>query len=197
MRKFFIISFFLLSSISAFSQFNNAIGVSIGNIGNLSINLKEKDKGNSEYVSKGKLNYKNTFTSSLFYETRLGKMNTQYEVSYSKLQLKDKTVGFYVPETSSMYSFFIYGGNTINNKSRFQIPYYLGIGFDYFNGVPFSSIGTFSLNLGAKINFLFFITNRIGLFAGANISIGSLSKDETYLSFPNKYSLNAGIRIGI
>lgn len=72
-------------------------------------------------------------------------------------------------ENMTLMSLMGYYGWTINKGKRVQFPLYAGLGICSFEQSPGPEI---ALSAGVKARAKFYITNRFGLFAGANASLG-------------------------
>lgn len=81
------------------------------------------------------------------------------------------------------YEFTQYCGYTINHKKRIQFPIYLGLGVGLASGGCESQLA-FNVLCGIRTRIKFFLTNRLGVFAGAT---GKFGVRISYASPERKY----------
>lgn len=200
--KFIFIAYALLSVLAAQAQ-------SVGNVG-----FGGNFMGSSKIVIQGAENhgvlYENVYQplvgGTVFYETIQGGMTHLLEVSYLMGKLKDVEQGDYYLEgwdTSTFqplkaFSLFYYGGGTFGAGNRLQIPLYLGIGVINTSAEP---IKTWSYNIGAKARVKFYLTDRIGVFAGANWKRGlgnvKVNVNETRGTSQRYLGIEAGVTFSL
>jgi hypothetical protein len=72
-------------------------------------------------------------------------------------------------ENMSVMSLMAYYGWTINKRKRIQFPIYAGLGICSFEKSPGPKT---ALAAGLKARVKFYVSNRFGIFAGANASYG-------------------------
>ena len=77
-------------------------------------------------------------------------------------------------ENMSLVTLMAYYGWTINKRKRIQFPIYAGLGICSFIESPGPKT---TFNAGLKARAKFYITNRFGLFAGANACFGIYTLD--------------------
>jgi len=178
--KKLILSFFgmamLASSVCAQER---SVSVVVGvnpALGGMSTSLKYDDE---EHF----IDYKSSFGVSVDIEKQLQGLIVMSEFRYGKWKLDEfdpygSKALFPMPDSAddlSSYTFMQYGGRTIFPKKRFQIPLYAGIGLDYIQGAPYHNL---LIDFGAKARMKFYITDKIGIYGGADFSwgIGSSSR---------------------
>lgn len=119
------------------------------------------------------------------------------EVHYSrsklnKEEIKDGSIFPYKElKNVSEVGFMQYFGFTLNAKRRFQVPLMAGIGVDYMFGEP---VHNCFFAYGAKARMKFYITPKVGIFAGGMFKGDSGSsnrgEDSHYSSDKGKFKLN-------
>ena len=162
---------------------------------------------------KYKYDYKSYFNFNVGYEKQFKGVTSLAEFTYAKAKFdKYDLTGiseYFNPaqgEDISSYSLIFYAGKTFNANQRVQFPVYIGIGGDYLSGGPFHNV---AVDFAAKARLKFYITDNVGIFAGASARYGwgmkSRSKNEKSSSSKSTgYSIgnvmwyvDAGIIIGI
>ena len=162
---------------------------------------------------KYKYDYKSYFNFNVGYERQFKGVTSLAEFTYTKAKF-DKydltgTSEYFNPAQSediSSYSLIFYAGKTFNANQRFQFPVYIGAGGDYLSGGPFHNL---AVDLAVKARFKFYITNNIGIFAGASVRYGwgvksrstkensSSDKSTGYIITNAMWYVDAGLIIGI
>jgi len=146
------------------------VGVNPG-IGKLSTSLshgKEEDHD---------INYKMGFGVSVDIEKQLSGVITLSEFRYGKWKYDSRKMSTDTPmfpmpahcDDVTSYSFMQYAGRTFFPKKRLQIPVYIGIGADYLSGKPYHNL---FVDLGVKARVKFYVTDVVGIFAGADWTYG-------------------------
>lgn len=129
------------------------------------------------------LNYKTmTYTAALEYQ--LEGFITRIEARYTKAsfdKFKDYTDTDWLIltpaafENLNMYEGAFYFGGVINRKHRFQVPILGGVGLGYISGEP---INHMNLDFLYKVRAKYYITDKIGIFAGITGSYGGTALDD-------------------
>jgi len=155
---------------------------------------------------KYRYDYKSYYNINLGYEKQLGGVVSLTEIKYAaakfdKYDLKGVSAYFNPLQQEDIYSVSVtaYAGKTINPNKRIQFPVYIGIGGEYINGGPFHNI---IFDLAAKARVKFYVSNKIGIFAGGTGRIGwgsksagksSGSKKDYYTIQNSQWSVDAGL----
>lgn len=129
------------------------------------------------------IDYKSTFGVSIDIERQLKGFIVMSEIRYGKWKVDEfdpdtTNPRFPMPDSVddlSTYTFMQYGGRTIFPNKRLQIPLYVGIGLDYIQGAPYHNL---LVDLGGKARIKFYITDKVGIYGGADFTwgIGSSSR---------------------
>jgi hypothetical protein len=159
---------------------------------------------------KYKYDYKSYMNFNLSYETQLFGLSHITELSYGKAKfdkydLSGTSPWFNADQTKdiSFYSLSMLACTTINKFQRLQLPLYLGPRFEYLSGGPFHNL---TINLCGKARVKFYITDKIGVYAGVTGYIGWGSKKaheksdnskEHYTITPTAAYFDAGLLIGL
>lgn len=115
---------------------------------------------------------------SFGYEFAIGKSNSLLELTYTRSKFDSYDASGSNAMTArnvadfgdlSSFAFMYYWGRTIFPSRRFQMPFYFGIGTEVLQGYPFH---TMMFDLGAKLRFKFYVSNRVGLFVGGTGKYG-------------------------
>lgn len=165
MKKLFLSIVFLFLCLAVYGQHHNIYA------------------GISPYASFYKLNLKNDgdnpplsyspyVSGSLEYQTKvnLGSLNISYAsvyISYGKGKFDENTAELYssAPQSEvSDFSINVLIGTIINEYGRFQIPLAIGPGLLKFQSGPFSDSSSYQVV--AKAGATFFVTDRLGVYAG-------------------------------
>ena len=101
-----------------------------------------------------------SFAKSKFDEFKL---NKNWPASYTLPPEKDVIEG----------CLDIYIGKYLVNEKKFKIPFYLGVGVDYINGKDIKKI---SPELAAKLLIKYYISYKVGIYAGVNGHLAGLTK---------------------
>lgn len=205
MKKIFAIVVVLLTiSVNAHAQQKaSSINIGFAPFGNIQEKISLKDE-------KYKYNYKSYWGAVLGLENQLKGVTSLTEITYSsakfdKYDLTGVPVSFNPYQTEDIQDFTLiqYFGKTINPNKRVQFPLYVGIGGEYILGGPLHNL---AIDGAAKARVKFFITNKIGIYAGGNIRYGYGTKkaDEDKSSKSNYYwigsfvwHIDAGLTIGL
>lgn len=129
------------------------------------------------------INYKSVIGGTLGYEFALGKSSSLVELGFTRASYDKVTPHIDDPEYMDLlyprkdkvenfmaFDFMYYWGKALTfADGRFQIPLYIGIGGEYLKGEPFRN---FFFDLGAKVRFKYYVSNRVGIFVGATGKYG-------------------------
>ncbi len=164
------------------AQKTNNFGVGISPFGLTDVKMEYKKSGESD---KMKIDYKSYINAHIFYERQFGGAGFLVEGTYAMLKTDkvDKNIiNFYDVDATfdkdvNIYSAAFYGSYAINRQKRLQIPLYLGVSADYFNGNP---VNMLFVSLAAKVRLKFYVTNKIAVYGGYNYrtGIGMEAKDK-------------------
>lgn len=124
------------------------------------------------------IDYKSTFGVTVDIERQLKGYIVMSELRYGKWKLDEfepdnTNPRFPMPDSAddlSTFTFMQYGGRTIFPNQRLQIPLYVGVGFDCLQGAPYHNL---LFDLGFKARIKFYITDKIGIYGGADLSWGT------------------------
>ncbi len=206
MKKLILTFLVLAMFASSICAQERSVSVVVGvnpHLGSLSSKIKFDDE-------KHNIDYKSTFGVSVDVERQLRGYIIMTEFKYGKWELDefDPYEGnslFPIPDTAddlNTFTFMQYGGRTIFPNKRFQIPLYIGIGLDYLQGAPYHNL---LFDLGAKARMKFYITDKVGIYGGVDLSwgIGSSgrgmeedSKDSFTISATRSY-IDFGITVNL
>ena len=173
MKKLIFSSLFAALLASSVCAQERSVSVVVGvnpAFGSLSSSIK---KDNEEHF----VDYKSSFGVTIDIERQLKGYIVMTEFRYGKWSLDEfdpygDTSIFPMPESAddlSTFGVMQYGGKTFFPNKRFQIPLYAGIGLDYIQGAPYHNL---LFDLGAKARMKFYITDKIGIYAGADFIWG-------------------------
>ena len=205
--KFFTIVFtLLLVCIGAKAQDKaRSIALGFSPFGYTHVNITYGDE-------KYKYDYKSIWGANIGYERQFKGVTSLTELTYLRASF-DKydltgTSKWFNPaqeEDLTAISITTYAGKTLNPNKRVQFPVYIGIGADYASGGPIHNL---ILEGALKARVKFYITDKIGIYAGATGRIGygfksasekssKNSSSKGYTIFPILAYADAGIIFGI
>ncbi len=197
-KRIILVIVFIISTLSSYSQLTRSINFSYSPIGKKVVTLE--DYADNEL---GKLRYQLDYQINFQYERKLSLMNTLVEVSYGSYSLTQKFETDYFKSKDPFdkkiqeYRMYLYGGITFNDTKRFQVPCFLGFGFNVHTEKPFGYYDYLSLGFAGKIQPLFYITNKVALFTEGDISLSSLSKKNDESITIKNYFLSAGLKFNL
>lgn len=169
---FWLIAMLLCVNVANAQKKSKSISISISPYGIAQSSIKTDGV-------KNKFDYKNVIGGSVAYESQRDGLSWLTELSFEsakfdKSKIPAPTTAFDVTKSDNFMHLGLteYIGFTINKNKRIQFPIYLGIGGGYIKGGP---IHNFTFDAAAKFRVKFYITNKIGVFAGVSgrYSIGS------------------------
>lgn len=161
---------------------------------------------------KYKYDYKSYWSAVVGIEKQLKGVVSLTEISYAqakfdKHDLKGETKWFNPHQNEDIQDFTLtqYFGLTINPNKRIQFPVYIGIGGEYILGGPLHNL---AIDGAAKARVKFYITDKIGVYGGANARYGwgmkkanddssSVSSDKDYSIGSIVWHIDAGIVISL
>lgn len=123
---------------------------------------------------KNKLSWTPSIGAQLGMEKRLGVVSTLTEFEFATHKYKKHNFSYmerFNPDEFdklSTFSLSLYAGKTIGS-GRFQVPLYVGAGFDYLKGYPMHNV---TGHLAAKARVKYYVTTKLGIYAGATFKYG-------------------------
>lgn len=195
--KLFLVSVALFLALGLNAQVRN-IGAGAGFLGSTRLAVKG-DNYQGLYYS---VLYRPILGGVVFYEMSGAGASHMFELDYTKGTVESITEGEYYPEGWSHDSFnpakiitgAYYIGMNSRSAERFQLPIYLGMGISYNDASP---IGTLGIFFGAKLHAKFYVTDRLGVWAGgmARYGFGNETNDCTMIQ--RMLALEAGLTFSL
>ena len=210
MKKLFLLSSLMIMSVIANAQINvtrggetfncledgeKTIYVGFAPYGMTSIKLSPES--NDESI---KYKYKSYWNVNISKEGKLGGFGGMVELLFGKakldkIKIPDATPAFdYLTNVEDIYMVdaSVYGGQVFNQGRRFQFPLYMGGGVGYMNGNPFHHL---TGHLAFKFRTNIYITERIGVYCGANYKVGFGGSGKLGAMMPQTFFVDAGLVI--
>lgn len=199
--KLFLGALLLFSAFGLQAQVTN-VGAGAAFMGSIRFKMEGANDHGTLYVN----NYRPLLGATAFYEKSGSGASHMFELSYSTGALQNVQQGeYYIEgwdpatfESAKVISGFYYLGFNNRSAQRFQLPFYAGIGISYTEANPITYLGW---NFGAKLRAKYYITNNIGIWAGASATLGFgnayVTTDETRSVTQRLLALEAGITFSL
>jgi len=178
-----------------------SINVGFAPYGYIHEGIKLKDE-------KYKYDYKSYWSAVVGFEKQLKGVVSLTEVTYAQAKFDKHDItgnsewfNPYQKEDIQDFTLTQYFGKTINPGKRVQFPIYIGIGGEYVLGGPMHNL---ALDGAIKARVKFFISDKIGIYAGGNARYGwgmkkansdssSISNDKDYTLSSVVWHIDAGV----
>ena len=183
------------AQINAFKDGYNTLYVGYAPYGFTTISSSPKSSDESI-----KYKYKSYWNVNICKEGKLRGFGTMVEVLFSKAKFNEivnpeAASAVNLPtEADDLYVFdaSFYGGQVFNKGRRVQFPLYGGAGIDYVKGSPFHHL---TGHIGFKFRTNIYITEKFGIYCGANYKIGIGGSSKLGTLIPQNFYVDAGLVI--
>lgn len=136
------------------------------------------------------------YGGSIFCEKIWSGVNLLFEGSYSTGKLSEHVKGIMESPSYSSISAMVFPGYTIRAKKRFQIPVYIGVGY---NHIKTDLLNTGQIAFGAKLRMKLYVSNSVGIFIGGNWKggYGTYKSGSNYNVYTRELSAECGLLVSL
>ena len=136
------------------------------------------------------------FGGGIFYEKILSGAIMLVEGSYITGKLSEHVTGAIEFPSFMAISAMVFPGLTIFPNKRFQIPVYVGIGYNF---IKSDLLKSSQIAIGAKVRMKLYVTDNVGIFIGGNWKggYGTYKAESKYDVFSRQLSAECGLVVSL
>jgi len=193
--------FIVVSAGAQTSKWSFTVGINPG-FGELGTQIRNSDKEVHD------IDYKQTFGINAGFEWQGDLVAHMTELryiqyKYDKYELSEGEPTYPLPDSFGdlhSYSLMQYTGLNFMAEQNVQIPFYLGIGAEYLDGLPYHN---FTAQIGGRIRVKIYFSDHFGIFGGLDYILGmgvsrrdvQNDEDKAFLILTNRINYDLGFYV--